>query len=90
MDESNEEQSLQEIVDKGSALYEAVKGQYEPHDKGKFLAIEVEKGNFYIGDTTREAIGKARAANPGKLFYLVRIGFSSMEVLTTPFMGRPW
>lgn len=89
MDEPIQEQSLKEIADKGAALYQAVKNKYEPHDNGKFLAIEVEKGNFYEGATTKEAAEQARAANPGKLFYVVKIGFDSVETLAHSLVGRP-
>jgi hypothetical protein len=86
---NNEEQSLQEIVDKGEALYEAVKDQYEPEHKGKFLAIEVESGNFYMGDNSMIAVEKARAANPEKLVYLKKIGFSATDILASSFMSHP-
>jgi len=88
MDEPAKGQSLQEIAEKGDALYQAVKDEYEPQYKGKFLAVEVEKGIFYMGDTGKEAIEKARAANPDKLFYLLKIGFSSTEILARSLLGH--
>jgi hypothetical protein len=88
MDEQAKDQSLQEIADKGEALYLTVKDKYEPEHKGKFLAIEVEGGTFYMGDTGKEAIEKARAANPNKLFYLLKIGFSSTETLAHSLVGH--
>jgi hypothetical protein len=90
MDEpiKNEEQSLKDIADKGAAIYETIKDKFEPDQKGKFLAIEVEHGNYYVGETSREAIEQARAANPGKRFYLVKIGFSATETLMASFVGR--
>lgn len=89
MSEPIKGQSLQEIADKGAALYGTVKDKYELNSKGKFLAIEVEKGGFYIGDTSKEALEEARASNPGKLFYLVKIGFNSTETLAHSLVGRP-
>lgn len=80
--------SLQEIADKGAAIYEKVKDKFEPDQKGKFLAIEVESGNYYFGETSKEAIDLARAANLGKRFYLVKIGFTATETLMASFVGR--
>jgi hypothetical protein len=88
MEDPMNNQSLQEIAEKGDALYQAVKDKYEPDNKGKFLAIEVQKGNFYLGDTGKEAAEKARAANPGKLVYLLKIGFSTMEILANSFSNH--
>jgi hypothetical protein len=82
------EQSLQEIADKGAVIYEGIKGKFEPDQKGKFLAIEVESGNYYFGETSKDAIDLARAANPGKRFYLVKIGFTATETLMASFVGR--
>jgi hypothetical protein len=82
------DQSLQNIADKGASLYEGAKERYEIGSKGKFLAIEVEKGNFYLGETSKEAVEKARAENPGKLFYVVKIGFNSVETLAHSLVGH--
>ena len=81
MDELIKNSSIQEIADKGTAIYEAIKDKYEPDNKGKFLAIEVENSDVSMGDTAREAIEKARVKNPEKLFYIVKIGFNSTETL---------
>jgi hypothetical protein len=88
VNEPAKEQSLQEIADRGDAIYGKVKGQYEPDYKGKFLAIEVESANLYMGDSTKEALEKAREKNPGKLFYVVKIGFDSTETLAHSLVGR--
>ena len=68
------DQPFEEIAKKGAAIYEKVKNQYEPASNGKFLAIEVESGKIYMGNTSGEAMERAKADSPDKLFYLVRIG----------------
>jgi hypothetical protein len=80
-------QHFGEIVDKGIAIYEKIKGNYEPQYKGKFLAIDVTSGKAYMADTGGEAIEKAKAENPEILFYLVRIGFDSVATLLNSFKG---
>jgi hypothetical protein len=74
-------QSFEEIAKKGAAIYEKVKKQYEPASNGKFLAIEVESGKIYMGDTSGEALEKAKENDPDKLFYLVKIGSDALAML---------
>jgi hypothetical protein len=88
MSELAKHQPFQEIAEKGAALYQEMKGKYEPADNGKFLAIEVESKKPYIGNTSGEALEQARAENPGKLFYVVKVGFDSAETLAHSFVGR--
>jgi hypothetical protein len=88
MDELQKDPSIQEIAEKGDAVYARIKADYEPAKNGKFLAIEVETGNSYIADTSKEAVDQARAVHPGKLFYVVKIGFNSVETLAHSLVGR--
>lgn len=73
--------NIQHLAEEGSKIYEGLKDQYEPQQNGKFLAIDVETKNVYLGDTSSEAVEEARAAHPDKVFYVVKIGFSASEVL---------
>ena len=79
---------FQEIAEKGAAIYAAKKSEYEPKDNGNFLAIEVEQSKIYKGATSAEALEKARSENPGKLFYVVKIGSDSAETLAHSLVGR--
>lgn len=88
MDKPLNETSFREVADKGDALYQTVRNKYEPHDNGKFLAVDVDQEKFYLGVTSKEAVDQARAANPGKMFYIVKIGFDSMETLALSLVGR--
>lgn len=72
---------IQHIADEGARIYERIKERYEPHEKGKFLAIEVESGNAYLGTTSAEALVAAKQHDPGKMFYVVKIGFDVSETL---------
>ena len=82
------EQHFQEIAEKGAAIYAEKKAQYEPEHNGKFLAIEVESNKIYMGETSGIALEQARAENPGKLFYVVKVGFDSAETLAHSLVGR--
>lgn len=88
MTELAKDQPFQEIAEKGAAIYQRIKSDYEPDDNGKFLAIETEKSKVYIGATSGEALEKARNENPGKLFYVVKVGSDSAETLAHSLVGR--
>ena len=34
--------NIQQIAEKGAEIYSKIKGQYEPKENGKFLAIEID------------------------------------------------
>jgi len=61
-------------------IYETIKTRLEPGLKGKIVAVEVESGEYFIGDTVLDAAGKGRAKHPDKVFHFFRIGFPSVYV----------
>ena len=71
----------QEIATKGTAIYDRIKPSFEPKENGKFMAIEVDSEKTYLGRTSAEALEKARTSNPGKIFYVVKVGFETAETL---------
>jgi len=80
--------NIQQIADKGIALYEKLKSRYEANEKGKFLAIEVDSGKAYLGLTGADALETARKNHPDKIFYLVKIGFDFAESMAEYFTGE--
>ncbi len=72
---------IQKIAAEGSQIYQEIKDKYEPQDNGKFLAINIETKDIYPGSTSAEAVEKATAAHPDKVFYVVKIGFESVETM---------
>lgn len=76
---------LERIAREGSVIYEKIRGQYEPASIGKFLAIEIESGNAYLADSSADAIAAARAENPEKVFYLVKVGSDTVETMAHLF-----
>lgn len=70
------------IAREGEKIYEKIKSEYEPHMKGKFLAIDTETGKVYLGDTSLQASQIARADKAETVFYIKKIGFEvTMEYL---------
>lgn len=73
--------NIQEIADKGGKIYEEIKHKFKPEFNDKFLAIDVESGKIYMGDSTVEAVEKARFVYSDEIFYVVKIGSSASEIL---------
>jgi hypothetical protein len=46
----------------------------EPQHKNRFVAIEPESGDYFLGDTFDEAVKSARAKHPSRLSHTIRIG----------------
>ena len=51
----------------------------EPTERGKIIAIEIESGDSFIGDSTVEAILKAKGKYPNRIFYLMRVGYDAVH-----------
>jgi len=76
---------IQRIAEEGAKIYEQIKVNYDPKEKGKFLAIEIDSKNIYLGNTSAEALESARQSHPNKVFYVVKIGFDVAETMARSF-----
>ncbi len=74
---------INKIAEAGAKIYETAKLQFEPAQNGKFLAIDIESKDTFVGNTSSEAVELARKAYPNKVFYVVKIGFSAAETLAS-------
>ena len=73
-----------EIVKRGEEIYEEkLKASLEPSNNGKFVAIEVISGDYFVGDTIIEALEKGRTAYPDKLFHTIKIGFKGIYKMSS-------
>lgn len=77
------ELSREEKLLKANKIYEQIKTKIEDKYKGKIIAIELESGDFFIGDSELEAFKKANKKYPNRDFVYKRIGFS-----VTHFVGN--
>lgn len=64
----------QNVIKKGQEIYENRKTEFEPAMNGRFVTIEVNSGEFFVGDTREEAIAAARIKYPRVILYVRRIG----------------
>lgn len=84
MDNSEElikRSNIQRIAEEGAKIYEKIKNQYEPEHNGKFLAIDIDTEEVFLGNTSSEAVEAARRARPNKVFYVVKIGSAAADIL---------
>ncbi len=77
---------IQKIAEEGAKIYEEIKVNYDPKEKGKFLAIDIESRKAYLGNTSAEAVELARQNHPDKVFYVVKIGFDVAETMARSYM----
>lgn len=77
---------IQKIAQEGAKIYEKIKVNYDPKEKGKFLAIEVESGDVYLGNTSAKSLELAREAHPNKIFYVIKIGYDVAETMAKSFL----
>ena len=71
---------LSEFSQKGEEIYDSrIKHALPPDLKGKIVAIEIESGNYFIGDTVLKAGLLGRKKYPNRQFYFKRIGYKSVH-----------
>jgi hypothetical protein len=90
MDENNElikQADIQKIATEGTKIYEGIKADYDPKEKGNFLAIDVDTKKVYLAGTSAEAVAKARVEYPDKVFYVVKVGFDTAETMAMAFLN---
>ncbi|MBL8795767.1 MAG: hypothetical protein JNM56_17820 [Planctomycetia bacterium] len=63
------------VIDRAKRLYaERLQGMLELQHRDRFVAIEPDSGDYFLGDTFDEAVHLARAKHPSRLSHLIRIG----------------
>lgn len=75
---------IHEISVKGQRILDSLPEEVVEEYFGKPIVIEVESGDYFIGETAIEANKKARERYPGKIFFLGRIGYKTYAT----FKGR--
>lgn len=67
-----------EVARAARKIYEErLKDNLEASHPDKFVAIEPDSGDYYLGKTLSEAIQAARAAYPDRLAFAIRVGHPS-------------
>ena len=77
--------NIQKIAEEGAKIYDQIKVQYDPQERGKFLAIDIDSKDAYLGTSSADALALARQQHPNKVFYVVKIGFDVAETMARSF-----
>lgn len=72
---------IRRIAEEGTNIYVKIKDKYDPDESGKFLAIDIDTAETFLGDSSSAALILAKEKYPGKVFYVVKIGFDSAETM---------
>ena len=80
---------MEKIAREGTKIYEEVKLKYEPQDVGKYLAIDIDSKDVFLGEYSSDAVELAKKAHPNKVFFVVKIGYSAAEILSN-MEKHPW
>lgn len=71
-----------EIARRGQALYEEhIRSQLGADDKGKFLCINVETGDYELDWDEMVACQRARQKHPDSAFFIHRVGYRAAHRL---------
>ena len=63
------------IIERAKRIYaEKLQAALEPQHLNRFVAIEPDSGDYFLGNTFDEAVKLARARHPSRLSHTIRIG----------------
>jgi len=67
-----------QIAIKSKKLYdEQLREKLEASDHGKFVCVEPQSGEYFVGETFDDAVNKAIDAYPNRLTHTLRVGHSA-------------
>ena len=63
------------VIERAKRIYaEQLQSVLEPQHRNRFVAIEPESGEYFLGDTFDDAVKSARAKHPSRLSHTIWIG----------------
>ena len=66
------------VAQKAKRIYEEqLRERLESSDHGRFVCIEPESGDFFLGDTFDDAVNQAIDAHPDRLTHTLRVGHAA-------------
>ena len=66
----------QEVESRGEAIYEQqIRKEIETGNRGKFVVIDIETGEYEIDEDDLQATKRALAKRPNAVLYGLRIGY---------------
>ena len=72
---STQKYTIDEVCDRGEKIYEEqIKHLVEPREKGKFIVIDIESGDYEIDQEELEASERLKQRRPDSIRFLARVG----------------
>ena len=72
---STKKYTIDEVCDRGEKIYEEqIKHLVEPREKGKFIVIDIESGDYEIDEEELEASERLKQRRPDSIRFLARVG----------------
>lgn len=79
----------EEVARRGDVIYERdIRPRLKPADKGKFVAIDIETGEYEVADNVLAACDGLRARVPDSQTWLVRVGYPYVYRFGGSELGR--
>ena len=73
----------EEVSRLGEELYhQTIRDQVMPHQKGKFLVLDIETGDYEVDEDDLQAEKRLRSRDPQGVLYGMRIGYTSAYTLS--------
>lgn len=70
-----------EVAARGDAIYEEIKPTLGHLEKGTFVVIDIESGDYEIGPSDAEATRRLRDRRPSAHTWAVRVGYRATGYL---------
>lgn len=63
------------VIERAKRIYaDQLQAVLEPQHPNRFVAIEPDSGDYFLGDSFDEAVKSATAKHPSRLSHTIRIG----------------
>jgi hypothetical protein len=68
-------EQMQSVAERSKDIYEnKLRLELEKEHRSKYVAIEPESGDYFLGETFDEAVNAAIDAHPNRLTHTIRVG----------------
>ncbi len=66
----------EQVVRRGEALFEErIRPELDEQERGKFLVVDVETGDYELDADELQALKRAKAKKPEAVLYMLRLGY---------------
>jgi hypothetical protein len=66
--------NIQALIKRATEIYEGLKEELEPAQNGRYVTVEVESGEHFLGDTREDSVKKAQSKYPNRITFTRKIG----------------